>query len=259
MRQKIQGIKDENEKQFVKIVSDYFIKADAQYRPFLTDFYNIDWMQSMMKRYFHEYSPDLYTFYGGYEGAERQVMCVCPFALPKEAYEISVLQLKVKTGIGKPLTHRDYLGAVLGLGIDRKLVGDIVLNPEGAYIIVNSGMTAYIRSQLLSIGRYQKLEIEEIPLGHLQVEKPKTKEIRSTVSSLRADAVAAVCFGISRSECAKLIQGEKVKRNGVAASLSESVSVGDVFSVRGYGKAKLVAVNGQTKKERLHITIEKYI
>lgn len=259
MKPSYEFIKDDTEKQFVKNVTMYLQKAEQQYRPFFTDFYNIDWMQSMMKRYFKGISEELYTFFGGYEGAERQMLCICPYEIQKEDYELSVLLLKVKTGIGKALTHRDYLGAILGLGIERKLIGDIVLNPQGAYIFVNRGMVSYISSQLSGIGRYQRLEVEEVSLDDLQIEKPKTKELRATVSSLRADAVAAACFGLSRSECAKLVQGEKLKCNGMIASVSTAINEGDTLSLRGYGKAKLVAINGQTKKERLHITIEKYI
>ena len=252
-------IKDEGERQFVKMVAMYLEKADTQYRPFFTDFYNFDWMQSMMQHYFSGLYEDSYHFFGGYEGAERQILCVCPYPLEAQDYDISVLKIEVKTGIGKALSHRDFLGAILGLGIDRKQIGDIVVRPFGAYVILQKTMVDYVIGQLLAIGRYQKIEITEIPFEAIEVDKPKTKVITSTVSSLRVDAVAAVCFGMSRSECVKLIQGEKLRCNGLIAGSSDPVKQGDTLTLRGYGKAKLVSINGQTKKDRLHITIEKYV
>lgn len=252
-------ITDEVERQFVKKVELYMEQSSEQYRPFLTDFYNASWLQEMMKCYFSHYNQDMYTLFGGYQDAERQVMCICPYHVTEEVYGICALKIKVRTGIGKPLSHRDYLGAVLGLGIDRRQIGDIIIKPFGAYIIVQKNMTDYIKGNLLTIGRYHKIEIEEIPFQELLIEKPKTKEIVATVSSLRGDAVAAHCFGLSRSECAKLIQGQKLKCNGVIVATNSPIKEGDLLVLKGYGKAKLSAINGQTKKERLRITIEKYI
>ena len=76
---------------------------------------------------------------------------------------------------------------------------------------------------------------------------------------MRLDAVCASAFGISRSECAKLIQSDKARCNGLAVNVSYLVKEGDVLTLRGYGKAYLRSVNGRTKKDRTHITIEKYI
>jgi len=259
MKNTYQFIKDESERQFVKTVAMYMEKADLQYRPFFTDFYNIDWMRSMMSQYLLGYRENLYTFFGGYEQAERQIMCICPYSIETSDYDICALKLTVKTGIGRALSHRDYLGAILGLGIDRKQIGDIIVKPFGAYVIVSKSMADYISSQLLNIGRYQKIEISMVPFETLEIDAPQIKEINQTVSSLRMDAVAACSFGISRSECAKLILGEKLRCNGSIVSASDPVKEGDVLTMRGYGKAKLVAINGQTKKERIHITIEKYV
>lgn len=259
MKNTYQFIKDESERQFVKTVAMYMDKAELQYRPFFTDFYNIDWMKSMMVQYLQGYHEDLYTFFGGYEGAERQVMCICPYEIERSDYEIVALKLEVKTGIGRALSHRDFLGAILGLGIDRKQIGDIIVKPFGAYVILSRSMADYVSSQLLSIGRYQKIEISQVAFEKLEIDAPQVKVINQTVSSLRMDAVAACSFGMSRSECAKLIQGEKLRCNGSIVGVSDLIKEGDVLTMRGYGKAKFVAINGQTKKERIHITIERYV
>ena len=252
-------IKDIEEKQFVKTITDYVYRANKQNRPFFTEFYNKDWMENLLNQYCSKESYIEYTFFGGYEGAERQILAVTPYELNNEDFDLGALNIEVKTGLGKALSHRDYLGAILGLGIERDRIGDIIPHESGAYSIVGASMIPYIRSQLLTIGRYQKVVVEEVPLSHLTIIKPKTKEINTTVSALRMDAVTAAAFGLSRSECTKLIQGEKAKRNGVSVSSSELLSEGDTITLRGYGKAKLKIINGYTKKERLHITIEKYV
>ena len=252
-------IKNIEEKQFVKMVTDYAYRANKQNRPFFTAFYNKDWMESLLSQYCSKESYIDYTYFGGYEGAERQKLAVTPYELNHEDFEIGALNIEVKTGLGKALSHRDYLGAILSLGIERDRIGDIIPHESGAYVIICAGMMPYIRSQLSTIGRYQKIEVEEISLDQLMAIKPETKEIHTTVSALRMDAVTAAAFGLSRSECAKLIQGEKAKRNGLTVSVGQLLSEGDTITLRGYGKAKLKGINGYPKKERIHITIEKYV
>lgn len=252
-------IKDIEEKQFVKTITDYIYRANKQNRPFFTAFYNKVWMESVLNQYGPKESYIKYTFFGGYEGAERQKLAVTPYELHDQEFEISALNIQVKTGLGKELSHRDYLGAILALGIERDRIGDIIVHETGAFVLMDENMVPYLRSQLLSIGRYQKVCIEEIPLSDLTVIKPNTKEWNTTVTALRMDAVAAAAFGLSRNECAKLIQGEKARRNGMSVSSSDLLKEGDTITLRGYGKARLKAINGYTKKERLHITIEKYV
>ena len=147
----------------------------------------------------------------------------------------------------------------MGLGIERNIVGDIILHEAGAYVLVEKPMVFYITSQLFSIGRYQKITISEVALEDLKIAEPKTKQLEVTVSALRMDAVCAAAFGVSRSECVKLIGQDKARCNGLAIQASDLIKAGDTLTVRGDGQAQLKSVNGRTNKERTHITIEKYI
>ena len=259
MKNTFEHIRGIEEKQFIKTVLEYTKRAERQNRPLFTHFYNKDWMQSLLIQYVAQNAYLSYGFFGGYEDAERQILAISPYELEDAEYCIGILNIEVKTGIGKTLSHRDYLGAIMGLGIDRNTIGDIILHTSGAYVFVEMSMIPYIRSQLISIGKYQKIQIDEIDLSNVYIEKPKVKVIENTVSALRMDTVCAVAFGLSRSECAKLIQGDKARCNGLLAHVSSLVKEGDVLTLRGFGKAKLKSINGQTKKERTHITIEKYI
>lgn len=252
------NIVDQDEKHFLKTVVEYNEKAMTQYRMLATAFYNRDWMEGVLSRYGLWQQLESPTFLGGYPYAERQVLAfgydetysICP---------IVGLKIQVKTGIGKPLNHRDFLGALLGLGLKRETIGDIIPTDFGAYIIVEEEIAEFIELELKGIGRYQKINIERIPFSDMVIEAPKVKVLTGTVSSLRVDAVFALGFNVSRSEVVKGIDQERAKVNGQTTKASQLMKVGDIGTLRGQGKMRLAAINGYTKKERIHITIEKYI
>lgn len=255
----LEHIKGTEEKQFVRTVLEFSKRAEQQNRPFFTHFYNKDWMHQLMSQYVPQNAGLVYSFLGGYETAERQILMISPYELEMQSELIGALNIEVRTGLGKALSHRDYLGSIMGLGIERNVVGDIILHEAGAYVLVEKAMVPYITSQLFSIGKYQKMTISEVALQDLKIAEPKTKQLEVTVSALRMDAVCAAAFGVSRSECVKLIGQDKARCNGLAIQASDLIKAGDTLTLRGYGKAQLKSVNGRTKKERTHITIEKYI
>ena len=252
------SIADEEEKQFLKTLVTYSEKSERQYRMLWTCFYNREWMEEIIRKYNIQNTLNTYCFMGGYEYAERQIIVFGYDSFYMEM-PISVLKITVKTGIGKSLTHRDFLGALLALGIKRNMIGDILLKPFGAYVIVMKELSEFICCHLSGVGRYQKIAVEEILFSNMEVDPPQFKECLTTVSSLRVDAIFAAAFGLSRSEVARYLQGDKGKVNGVLVTASHLMKVGDIGTLRGYGKMRLSAVNGTTKKDRLHITIEKYI
>ncbi|MGL6173236.1 MAG: RNA-binding protein [Cellulosilyticaceae bacterium] len=253
------SITNEEEKRFLKKVVEYSHKSFTQNRELYTDFYNGDWMKEVINKYIGIRNLHNYIFIGGYDDAERQVLGF----VNDEAYiyenPVCAVKVIVKTGLGKNLTHRDFLGAILNLGIDRSKIGDIIIKPFGAYIILDQEIREFIRWNLTQIARYSQIEMEEIELDKLEIDAPNLKEIQGTVSGLRADAVFAVAFGISRTTASKLLQNDKGRCNGIPISSSSLLKEGDKATLRGYGKMHLKAVNGMTKKDRMHITIEKYI
>ncbi len=255
----LQQIKDPKEKQFIKTLLEYSLRVEKQQVSLFTDFHDGLWMRQMVERYIGTSHLITCSYFGGYEGAQRQIIGIlAPYDLEPEP-PISCLKVVVKTGIGKPLTHRDYLGALLGLGLQRDVVGDIIIASHEAYIILKANMASYVCCALTQIGKYSISDMEEVPFSELPDIKPSTKLIQTTVASLRADAVLCAGFGISRGNCAKLIQGDKALCNGIKVASSTLLKEGDILSLRGYGKMRLQQINGQTKKERVHICIEKYI
>lgn len=251
------NISDPEEKYFIKTVWQSVQKAEYGYIQFFTDFYEQKWMETIIKRYLGVSVLDKVTFYGGYVNANRQILGICSL-YEKCEFPIVCLKITVKMGMGKSLTHRDFLGALLGLGLERSVIGDIVIKPFGAYIMVKQQLADYICMALTSIGKYQHLLIERVIDTTDIIDTPRVKLVEASVSGLRADAVFAAGFGISRTAVTKLFHANKAKCNGIMITSNTLLVEGDVGTLKGYGKIKLKKIGGKTKKNRTHISIEKY-
>jgi len=171
--------------------------------------------------------------------------------------EISVLEI---TGRNiNELSHRDFLGSLMGLGVERKTVGDILVYEDRAYVFILKDMEDYILENVDKIGRHG-VKIRSIMPDELTLPEKKTEEISGTVSAPRLDAVVALCTRLSRGKASELIETDKVSVNWeVKNNVSLSLKDGDLISIRGYGRFKLDKINGLSRKGRIHITILKYI
>lgn len=157
------------------------------------------------------------------------------------------------------LSHRDFLGALLGMGIARETIGDICVGADHCSFFVTAEIAPYVLQNFLSAGRV-KLHIRQIPLTSLQPPKPATKEIMDTVASVRLDSVISSGFRIGRSLAAQYIQAGKAAVDGLPCEKPDkSIEEGAKISVRGLGKIKLKTIGGQTKKGRISITIDRYV
>lgn len=203
-----------------------------------------------------------YSFNGGYPEAERTIALFVPeFSDDTEQDQYIKRLLKVIEIVPKVLglSHRDYLGALMGLGIKREVIGDIIVDDDRCSIIVLSDIAEFIAGNLLKVGNTGvTLAIKDISVltGH----EARVKEIRATVAALRLDTVCAQAFGISRSKAAELIKAGRVNLNWETVQSSDrSVGEGDNISIRGKGKAVLDKVGDRTKKDRIAVKIRKYI
>ena len=157
------------------------------------------------------------------------------------------------------LGHRDILGAFMGMGCEREILGDIVLVPEGAQFVSDKTFTNYIESNLTQIGAAH-VSLQQIAADELQMKEEKVKIISATVAALRLDAVAAAGYGMSRSRMADEIKSQNVKINWKEAKNgAQSVAEGDVISFRGRGRVELSEIRGTTKKGRCSITLKRYV
>ena len=157
------------------------------------------------------------------------------------------------------INHRDILGAFMGIGCKREVLGDIIFIPEGAQFVADSTMEPFILANLQKIGA-APVEITTIPLTDLQERTEQVKIIKATVAALRLDAVAAAGYGVSRSHMADEIKARNVKINWQEAkSASQAVNKGDIISFRSRGRVEVDEIKGLTKKGRTSITLKRFI
>ena len=194
---------------------------------------------------------------GGVEGAERRAAFFLPFYMEPEDFDAGeyIRCVKVTAGFGQP-GHRDYMGAVLGLGIKREWLGDIVVEGSVAHVFCLNTVADHLLASLDKVGRYG-VKTVEISLSEAPVPKIELREVTFSVMSLRLDAVAAGMFNLSRTSAAGLISAGEVSLN-YSQCLRPDVQVqpGDIVSVRGHGKATLASVGGQSRKGRTFVTAE---
>ena len=214
-----------------------------------------------MTRYLFGDVPGLYGF-GGYEGAERQMLVYLPEYLEADAlYEEDspVVCLRAAFYHGDTPSHRDFLGALMGAGIRRETVGDICVGTESCDFFVTEEIAPYIEQSFTSAGR-SHVRISRIPLSEASIPEPEVKEIKDTLASLRLDSVISSGFRIGRSLAAQYVTQGKAAINGLPCEKPDkAVAEGAKVSVRGLGKMQLVSVNGKTKKDRISVTIHRYV
>ena len=198
--------------------------------------------------------------FGGYELAERQIAVFRPEApvfyadYPVKCLKITPLNAK----FAEDLNHRDYLGAVLNLGIDRACLGDILVEEDAAYLFCLERMADFIRDNLIRI-RHTSVYVEQVEAENFHYE-PKYKEVSGTVASVRLDKLLALAFNASRSSLTGLIEGGKVFVNGkLVTSNGYEPKEGDLISVRGMGRFRFRETGGQSKKGREYVILWRYI
>lgn len=204
-----------------------------------------------------------HLFWGGYEGAERQVCAFLPDWLApedwREGEECPLSALSVTAPPGSGLTHRDYLGALLGLGVTREKLGDLLLHGDQCQVVCLKELEPVLLSQLSQAGRH-RVRVEPCPLSALTPPEQRVKVIRDTVAALRLDAVAAAGFSTSRAKMGELIAAGRVSLNGrECLKPDRAVEAGAVLSCRGLGKCVLRETPGQSKKGRTMVLIERFL
>jgi len=199
-----------------------------------------------------------FAFRGGYEGAER---CQLHF-LPDWAQEPedTVCAVRAAWYQGDKLTHRDFLGSLMGLGIVRETIGDILVSDDHtADVLCSSTVAGYLLQNWDGAGR-TKLQVQEVALHDLHLPQARCREVRDTLSSLRLDNVVAAGFALSRGRASEAISSGKVQLNWVECTKCDrAVAQGDTVTLRGAGKMELLSVGNLTKKGRISVVIRRYI
>ena len=200
-------------------------------------------------------------FYGGFEDAERRMLVFLPDWLeevPEADGPVCVLRVSVPKGAPK-LTHRDYLGSLLALGVERTVIGDILVRGDGADILVSADMAEFLAQHYVQAGRVN-LHCEALPVSQLRPAVYEVKEVRDTVASLRLDSIAASMFSLSRGRAQEAIrQGLVSVNNRQILKPDHFLAEGDKVSLRGKGKAVLTQIGGKSRKDRDCIVYQRFL
>lgn len=198
-----------------------------------------------------------YRFFGGYENAQRKVLCVYDDYFMPEDKDFPVSAVTFSYNKSCSLSHRDFLGAVMSLGLKRETIGDIITGEGMAQIFVLDSVRQVITGEIRKIGSVG-VEIDDDCEILLSAEQ-NFREITGTVASLRFDSVLSLALNRSRSRTAEIIGSGYAEVNFFPVSdKTYTMNKGDVFSARGFGKYRLEEISGITKKGRIHITVLKY-
>lgn len=227
-----------------KRFNELYNRANQNYYPVFSDFLNLEEQSVLAKSYLP------CVLYGGYEGAERVVAGfgdnVCEQDFPIRCVEIKPVNKK----FADKLSHRDFLGGLMNLGIKRELLGDIIIFKNSAYLFCLDKISNYIKDNLSRV-RHTTVEVNEVDAPPVKAVEPKGAE-EMVIASLRVDVAVCQVYNLSRNECAKLFETDKVFINSrKLESRSYQLKEGDMVSVRGYGRFQFVSVVRKTKKDRL--------
>ena len=205
-------------------------------------------------------APVSISLCGGYELAERKMIFYKPIGVGEE-YPAPISLLSIQPLIKKfseELNHRDYLGALMNLGISRAKMGDIIVQDKEAYLIVSESIAEYICENLTQI-RHTSVTCKQIEWKDFNY-VPKIKEITGSIASVRLDTLIGLAFSQSRSKLTCYISDEKVQVNGkVITSNAYTLKENDLISVRGLGKFRYKGISTTTKKGRLMAQLELFV
>lgn len=226
------------------------------------DMYQISLVKSFLKKI--EFSN--YIFFGGFENSERKILIIYPDKYNQDMITknynkiLKVIRIQLIEEERGKLSHRNYLGGIVKLGMKREKVGDILVSDEGADIIVKEETAETLKNELATLTRFENAKFEIIEYQNLREQIIKVEEINIIVPSLRLDNFVSDLARTSRSKAVQIIDSERVFINGQNETKSaKQVKLGDVITIRGKGRFVVKEFSGSTRSGRTVVKIEKYV
>lgn len=242
-----------DEQPFVETALGWIREVEDSYAPKLTDF--LDPRERFIIESLVAGSDLLIDSYGAFSESERMRVLLYPnyYSPVKEDYRIAIFSVKYASKF-LTLEHKDILGSIMSLGLERYKFGDIHLEEDEVQFAVVAELKDYIRANFTSIGK-AKIAVEEVTSEeNFIVAETSWLETMNIVSSLRLDTVIASLLAVSRQKAASLIRGEKVRVNWTSvADPSIILYESDILSIRGSGRFKVIAIEGRTRKDNIKL------
>lgn len=244
-----------DEKRLVLHVSDLANLSQKHYKPYYSEFLN-EREASLAVDTLNKYGVEDYLLWGGYENADRVMLCVYPPYMCPEYSDFPFECINLKYRKTDKLTHRDFLGSLMSLGIKREVLGDIVVGEGIASFFLKSELSQYVKAQIGKIGRVgvsftdKTVDFEGVSQSF--------EDREATVSSLRIDSIVGSAAKLSRAKAQQMIKSGLVAKNfKIISDTDDRVSSGDKISVRGYGKFTITFDGVLSKKGKYRILISK--
>jgi RNA-binding protein YlmH len=248
-----------DEHPFVDKASEWVERAAIHHAVKRTDFLDprqLFILQTLVNRH-----PDVHCrFDGGYPEAERKRAIIAPDYRPIDDEDMGIGVLYVSSGDGKflALEHGDYMGAILSLGMKRDKIGDIHVVGEGCHCIVANEAGDYLHLNLSQVHRVH-VQTELMPLNKLEISQAKLDELHLSVASMRLDGIVSDVFRLSRAKVLNPIQSGRCRVNWkLEEDPSKQLKEGDMVSLQGFGRFRVMEVEGISKKGRIRVKVGKY-
>lgn len=219
--------------------------------------------QSLVKEALEIRKLNNYNFCGGYDDAERKILITFPYDINFDINNVinqflCVIEINLPNELKMQYEHRNYLGALMKLGIKREKIGDILVRNDGADIIVKKDISDYIISNISLLTRFQKSKIKIKEIQDLIYVKKEKELVKINVPSMRLDCIVGELAKCSRADAIKLLNEERVFVNfKEELRPSKLVTEGDYITIRGKGRFKINKLLGNTKSGRINLEIEK--
>jgi RNA-binding protein YlmH len=241
--------------------ADLFHQCETKNQIVCTEFLSV-YEQTIFQQFAEQNKHVQYELTGGYELAERKIVCFLPVWEDVETFSdfpFRVIRISPKCSrFVQECTHRDYLGALMSLGLERNRFGDVIVHDHEAFVVCKEEILSYVCKNLRQV-RHMFVVCRESDFENLQF-RFQYQTLTGTVASLRLDCIIAFAFRLSRGKVIDALRAEKIFINGrVALHPDYLVKEGDILSLRNYGKCKFISVDSRTKKGREVVTLYKYV
>ena len=207
-----------------------------------------------------------HILYGGYKEASREMVIIYPEKLTEEMIlsninnYMQVVRIEIPKNLYGQYLHKDYLSGVMKLGIKREKFGDIIVEENGADIVVSKEIAEYLEQNLKQLTRFSKSEITIQKIENIRKIELKKEDIRVVVQSLRLDSIVAQLANTSRTNANEIIiQGRVFINYEEQLKTDKQIKEQDVIVIRGKGKFKIDKIEGITRKNKQILTVKKYI
>ena len=250
--------KKEEDKLILAKVLDKQVASSTKKQITHTDFLDMA-EQKLVESFLQKQKIEHFSWQGGYANAQRKQLYFYP-EKSEEEIEIGVLRVKLpKEKIGE-YEHRIYLGGILKLGVKREKIGDILVEEDGADILVDKEILPFLLKHLGDLTRFQKANIEEIPLQEIRKVEQKKEEKNIVVPSMRLDAIVSGIIGCSRAKAEEYLKQERVFLNYEKTTKgNKEIKENSILTIRGKGKYDIVQIVGLSKKQKIVVKIAKWV